>query len=432
MTEIWTNWDGEQRCAPREVARPASEAELIDVIGLAAARGEPVRAVGSGHSFTDCPCTDGVMVDMTGMQRVLAVDEARCQVTVEGGAKLYALGPQLAARGLALENQGDIDRQSITGAISTATHGTGAAFRNISAQIAGLRLVTAAGEAIELSAESDLEAYLAARVSIGALGVISAVTIQCVPLYTLHRRDEPHPLGETLDRLDEHNSDNDHFEFFVFPYTKTALTRRTRRSLEAPAPTPRWKRYVQEEIVENYALGTVCRTGRRFPGMVPRLNRVITAAMSASEVQDRAYKVYATTRSVRFTEMEYAIPREHAREAVERVLDLVERRSLPILFPLEVRFAAGDEAFLSTAHGRDTCYVAVHQFQGMEYETFLRAAEEVFDELGGRPHWGKRHYQSAATLRDRYADWERFAVVRERLDPGRVFANDYTRRVLGD
>ena len=283
-----------------------------------------------------------------------------------------------------------------------------------------------------MSADSDPETYRAARVSIGALGVISAVTIQCVPLYTLHRRDEPRPLGETLDRLDEHNADNDHFEFFVFPYTKTALTRRTRRSLEEPSPTPRWKRYVQEEIVENFALGAVCRTGRRFPRLVPRLNRVITAAMSTSEVQDRAYKVYATTRAVRFTEMEYAIPREHAREAVERVLELVERRSLPILFPLEVRFAAGDEAFLSTAQGRDTCYIAVHQFQGMEYETFLRAAEEIFDTLDGRPHWGKRHYQSAATLRDRYPDWERFAAVRGRLDPGRVFANDYTRRVLGD
>ncbi len=432
MTEIWTNWAGEQRCAPSAIERPSNEEELVDVVRRAAARGERVRAIGSGHSFTDCACTDGVMIDMAGMQRVLEVDQERGLVTVEGGAKLHALGPQLAARGLALENQGDIDRQSITGAISTATHGTGAGFRNISAQIAALRLVTAGGEVLELSAQSDPETYLAARVSIGALGVISAVTIQCVPLYTLHRRDEPAPLGETLDRLDEHNSGNDHFEFFVFPYTATALTRRTRRSLDEPSPTPRWKRHIQEELVENIALGAVCRTGRRFPRLAPRLNRTIAATMSGSEVEDRAYKVYATTRAVRFTEMEYALPRAHAREAVEQVLKLVERRSLPILFPLEVRFAAPDDAFLSTAQGRDTCYIAVHQFQRMEFETFFRAAEEIFDGFGGRPHWGKRHYATAATLRERYPDWDRFAAVRERLDPDGVFVNDYTRRVLGN
>ena len=432
MTETWTNWAGEQRCAPHVIERPASEAELVALVRAAATRGQTVRAVGSGHSFTDCACTDGVMVDMTGMQRILTVDEASGLVTVEGGAKLHALGPQLAARGLALENQGDIDRQSITGAISTATHGTGTGFKNISAQIAALRLVTASGDVLDLSPQTDLETYLAARVSIGTLGVISAVTIQCVPLYTLHRRDQPAPLAETLDRLDEHTAGNDHFEFFVFPYTSKALTRSTRRSLDEPNPTPRWKRHLQEEVVENLALGAVCRTGRRFPRLTPRLNRAISAAMSTSEVEDRAHKVYATTRSVRFTEMEYALPRAHAREAVERVLELVQNRALPILFPLEVRFAAPDDAFLSTAHGRDTAYVAVHQFQRMEFETFFRAAEEIFDSLDGRPHWGKRHYQTAATLPDRYPDWARFQAVRDRLDPDRVFANGYARRVLGE
>jgi FAD-linked oxidoreductase len=431
VSEIWTNWAGEQRCRPRRVERPRNEAELAAVVRRAAEAGLTVRAVGSGHSFTDCACTDGVMIDITGMQAILDVDEDTGRVMVEGGAKLHALGPLLAARGLALENQGDIDRQSITGAISTATHGTGAKLRNLSAQIVSLRLVAADGHVHELSPATDPEGYLAARVSIGALGVIASVTIQCVPLYTLHRHDEPLPLADTLARLDEHINDNDHFEFFVFPYSDVALTRRTRRSTEAPSPPPQWKRYVQEEIVENRLLGVVCRTGRRFPGLTPRLNRAVSSAMSASYVEDRAYKVYATNRAVRFTEMEYAIPREHARATVERVMDLVEHRRLPILFPLEVRFAASDEAFLSTAYERDTCYIAVHQYSGMEYETYFRAVEAIMDSVDGRPHWGKRHYQSAATLRSRYPDWDRFAAVRARLDPAGVFANDYTRRVLG-
>ena len=431
MSDRWVNWAGEQICAPVEIARPSNEEELAELIGRAAEQGHPVRAVGSGHSFTDCACTDGVMIDMSAMQRVLEIDQDSGRVTVEGGIKLHALGPQLAEHGLALENQGDIDRQSITGAVSTATHGTGARLQNISARIVGIRLVTAAGEALELSPDTDPDAYLAARVSIGSLGVISAVTVQCVPIYTLHRHDQPLPLADTLGRLEQHVDENDHFEFFVFPYTDTALVRRTRRSHEQPHPPPQWKRYVQEEVVENRVLGAICRTGRRFPKLAPRLNRLITSVMSESRVEDRAHRVYATSRNVRFTEMEYAIPRARAREAVERVLALVERRRLPILFPLEVRFAAPDDAYLSTAHGRDTCYIAVHQFQGMEFETYFRAVEEIMDGYDGRPHWGKRHYQTAATLSERYPDWDRFQAVRDRLDPNGTFANDYTRRVLG-
>ncbi len=427
---LWSNWNGEQVCAPSSIVRPTSEAELVDVVTDAARRGEPVRAVGSGHSFTDCACTDGTLIDTTGLQRIIDTDPASGRVTIEGGATLRALGPQLADRALALENQGDIDAQSITGATATATHGTGARFPNLSAQITGLRLVTAAGEVLDLSNSSGGDDYLAARVSLGALGVVSQVTVQTVPLYTLHRRDERRRLPETLEHLDEHVDGSDHFEFFVFPHTDTALTRSTRRSREEPAPAPEWRRRLNESI-ENRGMGLACRTGRRFPGAAPALNRLITAMLVPSTVCDRAYKVYATERRVHFTEMEYAIPRRHARAAVEDVIAVIRRRRLPIMFPIEVRFAAGDEALLSTAHGRDTCYIAVHQYSGMEFETFFRAVEEIMDGYAGRPHWGKRHYQCSATLGARYPGWDRFAAVRDRLDPDRVFTNAYTRRVLG-
>lgn len=427
MSPIWSNWPGEQVCAPSAIVRPTSEAELADVIAQAAKRGERVRAVGSGHSFTDIACTDGVMIDMTGLQRVLDVDQPTGLVTVEGGAKLRALGPQLAQRRLGLENQGDVDPQSITGATATATHGTGVRFQNLSARIVSLRLVTAGGEVLSLSEGDD---YLAARVSLGALGVISQVTLQTVPLFTLHRHDQRRSLAQTLERLDEFVDGNDHFEFFVFPYADKALTRTMHRSDEQPKPTPGWQRMVGENF-ENGGLSLICQTGRRFPSVAPRLNRLMTNMMSSSTVQDRAYKVFAIQRKVRFTEMEYAIPRENGREALQRVIDLVRRRSLPIMFPIEVRFSAPDDSFLSTAYGRDTCYIAVHQYAGMEFESYFRAVEEIMDDYAGRPHWGKRHYQTAATLRERYPQWDRFAAVRDRLDPDRVFLNDYTRRVLG-
>ncbi len=429
--ETWRNWTGDQRCAPAQLVRPRDEAQLAAAVREAVARGGGVRAAGSGHSFTDIACTDGTLIDLSGMQRVLDADPATGLVTVEAGITLRRLGHELAARGLALENQGDIDAQTLAGATATGTHGTGVRFRNLSAGIAELRLATAAGELLELSAASDPEALLAARVGLGALGVVSRITLRCVPRFTLHRRDEPRPLEETLDRLDEHVDGSDHFEFWVFPYTRTALTRTCRRSTEAPDPPPAWRRRIQEDAIENGLLGLICRAGRAAPAGVPRLNRLVAAAMSASEVEDHSHRVFATQRRVRFNEIEYAIPRAHARAAVERVLDTIERRGMPVGFPLEVRFAAADDALLSTAHQRETCYVAVHQYRGMEFETCFRAVEEVMDSYGGRPHWGKRHYQTAATLAARYPAWERFQAVRARLDPDGAFTNPYARRCLG-
>jgi L-gulono-1,4-lactone dehydrogenase len=426
MPATWSNWTGDQRCAPARIARPASEDELAEIVARAAADGLKVRAVGTGHSFTDTACTDGLLVRTDGLRGVVAVDGDR--VTVKAGITLHELGPLLARQRLGLENQGDIDAQTVAGALATSTHGTGARFGNLSTRVVGVRLVGSSGDVVEVTEGDDL---LAARVSVGALGVASQVTLQCVPLYTLRRHDRPLPLAETLARLDEHVDGNDHFEFFLWPYTRTALTRATSRSDDVPDPTPRWRRALQEQIVENNVLSVVCRAGRRLPGQVPRLNRAIAGAMSESRVEDRAYRVYATERKVRFTEMEYAIPRAHAGAALERCLELVERRRLPILFPFEVRFSAGDDALLSTAHERDTCYIAAHQYRGMEFESFFRGVEEIMDDYGGRPHWGKRHYQRAETLRERYPAWDRFQAVRARLDPDGVFANDYARRVLG-
>ena len=293
MSNTWHNWAGDQICAPSVIKRPTSEAELVEIVAGAAQKGERVRAVGTGHSFTDCACTDGVMIDMTGLQRVIDVDSVNGLATIEGGARLHPLLAQLAERGFGIENQGDIDKQSITGAAATATHGTGARFKNVSAQVVSARLVTAGGEVLEVSqgsAGSESDDYLAARVSIGALGVISQVTVKVVPLFTLHRADELRPLGKTLARLDEDVDGNDHFEFFVFPYGDTALTRTTRRSNEEPRPGPVWKKRLGEEF-ENAGLHMICRAGRRFPRTAPRLNRLLTRLMSPSTVQDHGWKV---------------------------------------------------------------------------------------------------------------------------------------------
>jgi L-gulono-1,4-lactone dehydrogenase len=429
--EIWTNWTGDQRCAPAAVERPASEAEVAAAVARAAEHGRGVRAVGTGHSFTDLACTDGTMLSLERMDRVLDADRASGLVRVQAGIPLHALGARLAELGLALQNQGDIDRQTIAGAISTATHGTGARWPNLPGQVAALRLVTADGDAVELSPESDAEGFLAARVGLGALGVVTEVTLRCLPAYSIRRLDERRPLEPTLDALDELVERHDHFEIYVFPYTDVALVRESER---VDAATPRragWQSWLQEAGFENGVFAAHTHAARALPGIIPRLNRAFAGLASANVKVDSSHRVYATKRNVRFTEMEYAIPRAAAAEAVRRVLELVRRLSLPIPFPLELRFVPADDAFLSTAHGRESAYVAVHQFRGMEFEAYFRAVEAIMDDYDGRPHWGKRHYQSHATLAPRYPDWDRFQAVRARLDPRGTFANRYVERVLG-
>jgi L-gulono-1,4-lactone dehydrogenase len=418
----WTNWARQQRCAPERVETPQSEDELVRAVKSA----RRTKVVGAGHSFTDIACTDGVMIDMSAMRRVLAVDGD--EVTVEAGITLHDLGEELRERGLAMQNQGDVDPQTLAGAISTATHGTGGSFGNLSSQVSGVRLVDGTGEVQELTGGDELRA---ARVSLGALGAIAAVTIRCVPAFTINRIDEPRSLDEVLPRLDELVDANDHWESFVMPYTRRALTLTSQRTDRPPEPPGRATAFMHDVVLENAVLGLFCRTGRAFPKLIPALNRRLAGLMGRAEHLDASNRVYANTRLVRFTEMEYAIPRERAAEALERVLDTIERRRLPIGFPIELRVVAPDDALLSTAYERPTAYIAVHQYVGMEFETYFRAVESIMDEYEGRPHWGKRHYQSEATLRPRYPEWDRFRELRERLDPERRFENDYLRRVLG-
>jgi L-gulono-1,4-lactone dehydrogenase len=418
----WRNWAGDQRCAPERIERPGSEDELAQIVAGA----RQVKVAGAGHSFTDIACTDGLMLDLSRLDGLLAVEGN--VATVQAGITIRKLGPALAQHGLALENQGDVDPQTISGAISTATHGTGGRFGNLSSRVAGVRLVSADGEVLDLRDGDDL---LAARVGLGALGVIAAVTLRCVPSFTIHRVDEPRPLDEVLGRLDEHVDSHDHFELFVFPYTRTALTLVSARSDREPHPAGTARAFLRDVVLENAALELSCRLGRRVPRAIPRINRTLVGAMSRTEQLDQSHRVYANRRSVRFTEMEYALPRERTAEALERVLALIERRRMPIGFPIELRVTAPDDALLSTAQGRPTGYIAVHQYRGMEFEGYFRAVEAIMDEYDGRPHWGKRHYQTAATLGPRYPCWDRFLAVRDRFDPERKFENDHLRRVLG-
>ena len=370
------------------------------------------------------------MLRLERLGRVLDLDRASGLVRVEAGITIRRLAEALDSYGLAMENQGDIDRQTLAGAISTATHGTGAAFRNLSAQLESVELVLADGGLAELGAD-DPGALRAARVGLGALGIVYAVTLRTVPAFTIRRVDRPAPLAETLDGLDELAAAHDHFEFYAFPHTEIAVLRESERVDGPPHPRPRAVEFLQEVVVENWVADALARASRAIPVLTPGLARFIAGRIGRSVKVDRSYRVFASERRVRFTEMEYAIPREHGAEAVRRVFELIEREGLRVSFPIEVRFVAPDDALLSPAHERATCYIAVHMYRGVEWERYFRGVEAIMDTYGGRPHWGKRHFQTAEMLAARYPRWDEFQGVRARLDPEGTFANEYTDRVLG-
>src|SRR4051794_29332335 len=427
---MWVNWAGDQRCEPAIEQWPRTVPEVIDAVARAREAGLAVRVAGSGHSFTDAALTDGALLHLEQLAGVQDADRASGLVRFGAGTTLRAASEQLAALGLAFENLGDIDAQTLAGAISTATHGTGARLANLPAQVAELELVTAEGGVLRCSADDDPDAWRAARVSLGALGVLTAVTVRAVPAFTLRRVDAPRPLGEVLDALDEHADGADHFELFTFPYTAVALTRTTHRVDGPPQPPRRARRWVDDVALSNGALSLASMIGRRAHRALPTVNRLVTRAAGGAVRVDRSDRCFASPRLVRFTEMEYAVPRTAAAELLRGALAIVEGRRLPVNFPFELRLAAGDDAFLSPAHERDTAYVAVHAYRGMPWGWF-RDVERLAMELGGRPHWGKRHFQTAATLAPRYPAWDRFQAVRARLDPEGVFQNAYTERVLG-
>ncbi len=431
----WTNWGGTYSCNPTRIESPASEDEIATIVRAAAARGERVKVIGSGHSFTDIGCTDGCLIKLDSYTKVLDVDREAATVTAQAGITILQLSDALAHFGLALENMGDVGYQTISGAISTATHGTGERFRNISSQVIGLSMVVASGDVLRCTAGQDANAFKAAQVGLGALGVLSTVTLQCVPAYNIHSVQEPRRIDELLEQFDELCAKHDHFELFWFPHTEWAQSITNTRTHEPPPKNQRRTgvgAYVNDILLENHAFGLIQRAAQVRRQWIPGLASITAKTMARKEMTDRSDRIFANTRLVRFAEMEYAVPREQLIEAVRDVRSMIERKRLLISFPVEVRAVAADDIPLSPAYGRETGYIAVHVYHHFEYEPYFREVEAIMNAHDGRPHWGKLHFQTAATLKLRYPTWDRFISVRERLDPNRVFGNAYLEQVLGD
>ncbi|KDN81721.1 D-arabinono-1,4-lactone oxidase [Kitasatospora cheerisanensis] len=431
-TPEWRNWAGNEQARPARVAHPRDAEEVAAEITVAVRDGHRVKAVGAGHSFSPAAVAPGVQLRLDRLDRLVSVDPATGLVTVGAGMPLWKLNPLLAEHGLAMEILGDIDRQTVSGAVSTGTHGSGLRFGGIATQLRALRLALADGTVVHCSPTERPELFAAARVGLGALGVITEVTLQCVPLFALHARDTAMPIADVLGQLPELAAANDHFEFFWFPHSETALTRRfTRLPGSTPLrPVPALTRRL-DEALNGPGFEAMCRIGTRFPAAVRPIARFAAKAMSAREWTDLSYRVFASPREVRFLEGEFAIPREHATAALREIRQWIDRHDERVSFPLEVRFVAADDIWLSTAYGRENCYIAFHQYHRMPHRRYFEACERILADHGGRPHWGKMHTLDAAALRPRYERFDEFTALRDTLDPAGVFANPYLDRVLG-
>jgi L-gulono-1,4-lactone dehydrogenase len=431
--EPWSNWAGTARAHPARWVRPADPAQLADAITAAGRDGLTVRAVGSGHSFTDVAATDGVAIDLSRWCGIVAADTETGLVTVRAGTTLRELNAGLDHLGLGLTNLGDIDAQTIAGAISTGTHGTGAAFGGMATQVEGLELVLADGSIVACSPGERPELFGAARVSLGALGVISTVTLRCEPAFAVAADERPEPVDELIERFDDEVAAHDHVEFHWFPYGRTALVKRNDR-LPAGAeakPLSAARHWLEYELLENAALGGLSRLGRAAPKLIPGLHRTVDRLLSGKSYSDRSHRVFVSSRRVRFVESEYAVPRAALTDVLTELRAAIRGLEDPVMFPLEIRVAAADDVWLSTANGRDSAYIAIHQYRGMPYRAYFAAFERIVDQVGGRPHWGKLHTLDAERLSGRYARFEDFRRVRAEVDPEGRFANSYLNRVLG-
>ena len=430
--QSWTNWSGLATAHPQRVRHPRDTGDVVSAVIDARTRGLTVKMPGTGHSFTDIALTDGALLSPVRMRGLLEVDREAMTVTARAGTPLHELNSELERLGLSLHNMGDIAEQTIAGATSTGTHGTGGQVASLSAQIVGLELVTADGTVVRANASENPDVLAVARLGLGALGILTTITFRVEPIFTLEAHEGPMSWDQVMGSFDELAAANHHTEFYWFPHTDGCLVKQNNRTIDEAEPLSRLRGWFDDDFLSNSVFGLVNRVGDARPSLIPRLNSISAKALSERTFSDVPHRVFTSARKVRFREMEYAVPREAGLQALRDVRALIDRSNWRISFPIEVRTAPADDLALSTASDRDVMYLAFHVNQRTDHRDYFETVEDVLKGYDGRPHWGKLHTRTADDLAPAYPRFEEFLGVRDRLDPERAFTNDYLRRVLGD
>jgi FAD-linked oxidoreductase len=431
----WRNWSGLEEATAREVETPRSVEAVVDVVRRAREAGTTVKMTGTGHSFTGIAAPEHTLLRPEGLSGILAVDREAMTVTARAGTPLKELNLALERLGLSLHNMGDIAEQTLAGATSTGTHGTGGTAAGLAAQLAGLELVTGTGEVVRASTHDHADVFEMARVGLGALGILTSLTFHVEPLFVIEAHEQPMSWDAALASYDEMVAEAHHVDMYWWPHTDRMMVKQNVRTdlepgeQEPPSAVAAWW---EDELASNTLFGALCRVGSRAPGLVPRINGLASRALSERRYSDLAHRVFVSPRRVRFREMEYAVPREVGLDVLRECRRVVEASDWRIAFPVEIRTAPADDVPLSTAHARDSFYLAFHVPQDTDHRAYFGGLEPILREAGGRPHWGKVHTRTAADLAPAYDRFDDFLALRDRLDPDRVFTNAYLRRVLGD
>ena len=412
----WRNWSGLTTVTPTEIRTPRDADDVVAAVERARERRTTVKMPGTGHSFTG----------------IVAIDREAMTVTALAGTPLQVLNASLEALGLSLHNMGDIAEQTVAGATSTGTHGTGGLVASLSAQLAGLELVTGTGEVLRASETENPEVFSVARIGLGALGILTTLTFRVEPVFTLEAHEFPMVWPDALARFDELAEANHHFELYWFPHTDRVLAKENNRTLDDAEPLGRFRHWLDDDFLSNTVFGLVNRLGNARPAWIPRINEVAGRALSERTYSDVPHKVFTSPRNVVFREMEYAVPREAGLDALREVRRWIDGSGMQVSFPVEVRVTPADDIPLSTSTGRESMYLAFHMNAQTDHLAYFAGVEEILRRYDGRPHWGKLHTRSAADLEPAYPRWAEYQKVRDRLDPDRLFSNEYLRRVLGD
>lgn len=424
------NWAGNITWDPGQVALPSSEGAILDLVRKAINDNRKIRLIGTGHSFTALCATDEIAVSLDNYQGIVSVNKEKHQATVKGGTKLNVLGELLFAYGMAMENLGDIDVQSIAGTISTGTHGTGKSFGTISTQIIGIKFINGKGEVVNCATDNNPNLLKAAQVSLGLLGVITEVTLQCVPAYKLEIKNKKENINEVIAEWDQRHAGNRNFEHFWFPYTDGVWTKSSNIVAEGSPTKVGMINYMSEYVLENYVFGACCQLANWFPSMNESISKLSAGSISDLSKIAQSHEVYATQRLVRFKEMEYNVPNEAYGHVMKAIMKIVNSKKFNIHFPIESRIVAADDIYMSPANGRTSAYIAVHVYHKKDHRPYFKAVEEICRAHCGRPHWGKMNTLTNNDVVDLYPEYSKFMEYRNTHDPDKVFSNSYLQKLI--
>ena len=424
------NWAGNVKWTPQEVLLPKTEDEIAAIIKKATSSGKSIRTVGSHHSFTPLLATNSVSLSLDDMQGLIS-KEPNNRAIAWAGTKLKRLSELLAENGLAQENMGDINVQSLAGAISTGTHGTGITLGSVGTQVEEITFVNGLGELVTLNEENNYHEFKCAQLSLGSLGVITRMKVRCKEAYNLELDIRKEKLSDVLANLDAIVNENRHFEFYSIPNSQWSQTKRSNIVSQEAGTTSKFSAFINDIVLENWALQLLCSINKTIPSSSKTISNLIGSFISNEKKIQQSHKVFSTVRNVKFTEMEYNIPYESYQDVVKELLKLIDKNNYRISFPQEHRFVQADDIYLSPAHNRKSAYIASHVYKGMDNKRYFKDLEDLFVDFGGRPHWGKMHTRDAAFFRKVYPKFDDFLQVRAKHDPNGVFLNDYLKKVFG-